>query len=161
MMVISNCYSSCPAAPWLQYISCSHSPVATVYQLQQLCGCNVSAPAALFLPGKKPSEHLESWRTQVYYAGGLRGDGSLESEPQRRVSQGFYGLALFFSGSVLGWQYWSENRQGCNCRSNFTEADVQKQLQGQLAGLCLVIMARVSPFYLFIGTFSPIQSNVI
>ena len=37
---------------------------------------------------------MKSWRTQVYYAGGLRGDGSPESEPGRRVSQGFYGLRL-------------------------------------------------------------------
>ena len=29
---------------------------------------------------------------------------------------------------------------------------------GQLARLCLVIMAGVSPFYIFIGTFSPTTS---
>ena len=28
---------------------------------------------------------------------------------------------------------------------------------GQLAGLCLVLVAVVSPFYLFIGTFSPTE----
>ena len=33
----------------------------SVYQLQQLCGCNVPAPAALS-PGEKPSEHLSTRR---------------------------------------------------------------------------------------------------
>ena len=59
------------------------SPVTAVCQLQQL-----------FLSSEKPSKHSEKWRTQVYYTSGLRGDCSLESEPGRRVSQGFYGLAL-------------------------------------------------------------------
>ena len=74
----------------LQRISSGNSPVAVVYQLWQLCGCSGSALS----PGEKPSEHSGSWRTQVYYAGGLRGDRSPESEPGRRVSQGFYGLCL-------------------------------------------------------------------
>ena len=79
-----------PSSPALQCISSGDSPVAVVYQLRQLCDCSGSA----LLPGEKPSEHSESWRTQVYYAGGLRGDCSPESEPGRRVSQGFYGLRL-------------------------------------------------------------------
>ena len=70
----------------------------------------------------------------------------------RRVSKGFYGLALL--GPCLPDQ--SEVRQGSRCRSKFTEADVWgRGGWGQLAGLCLVIMAGVSPFYLFIGIFSP------
>lgn len=45
---------------------------------------------------------LESWKTWVHYAGGLRGDRPLASEPQRRVSQGFRGPALL--GTCLaGW----------------------------------------------------------
>ena len=52
------CYSHCAAALWLQCIS-----------------------SISLLPGEKQSEHLESWRTQVYYAGRLRGDHSPESEP--------------------------------------------------------------------------------
>ena len=64
--------------------------MAVAYQLRQLCGCSGSA----LLPSKKPTEYSESWRTQVYYAGRLRGDRSPESEPGRRVSQGFYGLRL-------------------------------------------------------------------
>ena len=32
---------------------------------------------------------------------------------------------------------------------------------GQLARLCLVIMARVSPFYIFIGTFSSADSQFL
>ena len=64
--------------------------MAVAYQLQQPCGCSVPA----LLLGEKPSEHLENWRTQIYYDGRLRGDRSLESEPGRRVSQGFYGLPL-------------------------------------------------------------------
>ena len=79
-----------PSSPAPRHISFGDSPMAVVYQLQQLCGCSVSA----LLPGEKPSEHSESWRTQVYYAGGFNGDCSPESEPQRRVSQGFYGLPL-------------------------------------------------------------------
>ena len=124
---IKYCYGSCPAALhhsisalatalWLQCISSGDSPVALLYQLQQLCGCSGSD----LLPREKPSEHLESWRTQVYYTSGLRGDHSLESEPQRRVSQGFYGLVLL--GPCLA--DWSEVRQGSRCGSKFTEADV-------------------------------------
>ena len=79
-----------PSSPALQPISPGDSPVAVAYQLRQLCGCSRSALS----PGEKPSEHSESWRTQVYYAGGLRGDRSPESEPRRGVSQGFYGLRL-------------------------------------------------------------------
>ena len=37
---------------------------------------------------------------------------------------------------------------------SFTEAGVWGGVVGELDGLCLVIMARVSPFYIFIGTFS-------
>ena len=59
-----------PSSPALQRISSGNSPVAVVYQLRQLCDCSGSA----LLPGEKPSEHSESWRTQVYYAGRLRGD---------------------------------------------------------------------------------------
>ena len=83
--VTADTQQPCAAAYqlWRQPHGCS-------YQLRQLCGCSGSA----LLPGEKPSEHSESWRTQVYYAGGLRGDRSPESEPGRRVSQGFYGLRL-------------------------------------------------------------------
>ena len=58
---------------------------------------------------------------------------------------------------MLGWLDGSENRQGCNCGSNkrYRSIYVGEGWLGQLAGLCLVIMAGVSPFYLFIGTFSP------
>ena len=83
---------------------------------QQPCGGGVSAPAAL-LPREKPSQHLESWRTQVYYPGRLRGDRSLESEPGGWVSQGFYGLVL---PAVLGWTDRSEDRQ----------ASLQKRMRG-------------------------------
>ena len=85
-----------------------------MYQLQRLCGRSVPAPAALS-PGEKPSEHSESWRTQVYYAGGLRGDRSPESEPRRGVSQGFYGLVLL--GPCLA--DWSENWRSNRRRSEF------------------------------------------
>ena len=44
---------------------------------QQPCGCSVSA----LLPSEKPSEHSESWRTQVYFTSGLGEDRSLKSEP--------------------------------------------------------------------------------
>ena len=41
--------------------------------------------------------------------------------------------------------------------ANFTEADVWGSWlgYGQFGQICLVIMARVSPFDLFVGTFSP------
>ena len=108
-----------PSSPALQRISSSDSLVAVVYQLQQLCGCSVSA----VLPGKKPSEHSESWRTQVYYAGGLRGDRSPESEPGRRVSQGFYGLRLP-GPSMAGWTGVT------SCKVVDAETNLQKQMHG-------------------------------
>ena len=77
---------------------------------------SVPAPAALS-PGKKPREHSESWRTQVDYAGGLRGDRSPESEPGRRVSQGFYGLGLAWRTGVRTGKVIDEG-------VSFTEADV-------------------------------------
>ena len=52
-----ECYGSCPAAPRPQCINSSDSPLAVGYQLQQLCGCSVSAPAALL-----PSEQLSTRR---------------------------------------------------------------------------------------------------
>ena len=88
-------------------IGSSDSPVATVYQL--------------FYLARNRASTWESWRTQVYHMGGLRGDCSLESEPPRRVSQGFYGLPL--PGSMLGWSDQSEVRQGSRCGSKLTEAD--------------------------------------
>lgn len=84
--------------------------MAAAQQLQrQPCGPSVAAPAAL-LPGKKPSEHSESWRTQVYYTGGLR-----------RISQGFYGLAL--PGPCLAGQT-RVRTDRVVISSNFAEADV-------------------------------------
>ena len=53
----------------------------------------MAAVDQLFYPVRNQAGN-QSWRTQVYYAGGLRGDCSPESEPRRRVSQGFYGLLL-------------------------------------------------------------------
>ena len=92
--------------------------MAVAYQLQQLCGCSGSA----LLPGEKPSEHSESWRPQVYDAGGLRGDRSPESEPRRRVSQGFYGLHL--PGASLASWTGVTSGQGSRCGNKLTEADV-------------------------------------
>ena len=100
-------------------------------QLQWLCGCSVPAPATLS-PGKKPSKHSESWRTQVYYAGRLRGDHSPKSEPLREVSQGLYGLV---NSGLRAW--WTGVRTGkvIDAGVSFTEADVwgrggQRQLTG-------------------------------
>ena len=76
-----------PSSPALQCISSGDSPVAVMYQLQQLCGCSVSA----ILPGEKPSEHSESWRTQVYYTGRLRGDGSPSLSPKKGFHRDFMG----------------------------------------------------------------------
>ena len=70
---------------------------------------------------KKSSKHSECWRTQVYYTGRLGGELSPEPEPQRRVSQGFYGLALL--GLCL--VDWTEVRQGSRCASKLTEADAR------------------------------------
>ena len=136
-------------------------PKAGVYQLRwQLCGRRVSA----LLPGEKPSEHSEvstqKWRTQVYYASRLRGDRSPESEPPRGVSQGFfYGLVL--PGPCLLDR--SENWQSNRCRSEIYRSrcvgegwlEVVGWIRGSLARFCLVFMARVSLFHLFVGTFSP------
>ena len=104
---------------WQLRISSSDSPVAVAYQLQQLCGCSGSG----LLPGEKPREHSENWRTQVYYAGGLSGDPSPESEPRRRVSQGLYGLPL--PGPCLAG--WTRVRSG-------KVADAETNLQKQMCG---------------------------
>ena len=93
--------------------------MAVAYWLQQLCGCNVSALSL----GEKPSEHSESWRLQVYFAGGLRGDGSPESEPRRRVSQGFYGLPL--PGPCLAGRTGVRSGEGVGA-----ETSSQKQMCG-------------------------------
>ena len=79
------------------------------------------------LPSKKPSEHSESWRTQVYYAGRLRGDRSPESEPGRRVSQGFYGLHLL-GPSLASWTGVTSGKV----------VDVETNLQKQMHGGGLV-----------------------
>ena len=76
--------------------------VQLLWWLPAAQGRSVPAPAALS-PSEKPSEHSESWRTQVYYAGRLTGDCSPESKPQR----GVYGLVLL--GPCLADQ--SENCQ--------------------------------------------------
>ena len=107
-----------PSSPAPQHISSSNSPVAVVYQLQQLCSCSVSA----LLPSEKPSEHLESCRTQVYFAGNLQGDRSPESDPPKK---GFTRLLWATSSrSMLGWSGQSEIRQGSRCRNKFTETGV-------------------------------------
>ena len=93
-----------------------------MYQLQRLCGRSVPAPAALS-PGEKPSECSESWRTQVYYAGGLRGDRSPETKPGRRVSQGFYGRRL--PGPSLA--SWTGVTSG---KVVDAETNLQKQMHG-------------------------------
>ena len=130
-------------------LHCSLCVMAAAQQLQrQPCGPSVAAPAAL-LPGKKPSEHSESWSPPVSpHTGGLR-----------RISQGFYGLAL--PGPCLAGQ-----TRVRTDRVVISEATLQKQmcvgeawLGAVLARLCLVIMAGVSPFYLFIGTFSPTMAT--
>ena len=98
---------------------------------QQPPGQSVSALATALglqcirsLPSEKPSEPLESWRTQVYYASsGLRGDRSPEPEPRRRVSQGFYGQPLL--GVCLAGR--TRVRTG---RVVIAEATLQKQMHG-------------------------------
>ena len=64
----------------------------------------------------------ESWKTQVYHAGRLR-DRSPDSEPRRRVSQGFYGLAVL--GPCLAGR--TRVRTG---RNIIVEATLQKQMGG-------------------------------
>ena len=94
----------------------AQQPCTAAYQLwRQPCGCSVSA----LLPSKKPSERSESWRTQVYYTGGLREDHSLESEPRRGVSQGFYGLVLLglcLADQSENWQRNKMRKQVCRSR---------------------------------------------
>ena len=73
------------------------------------------------LPGEKPSEHSNCWRTQVYYIGGLRGDRF----PESTLKEGFTRLLwATSSGSMLGWSDQSEFRQGSICGNKFTEADM-------------------------------------
>ena len=113
----------------------AQQPCAAAYQLWgQPCGCSIpalatalwllctssssSAVLSALLTGKKPSEHLESWRTQVYYAGGLRGDRSPESEPR---SKAFMGCLFQVHAWLVGPEWW----QGSRCGDKFTEADVR------------------------------------
>lgn len=120
-----------PSSPGLQCVSSSDSPVVVACQFwRQPCSCSVS----VLLPSEKPSKHSESWRTQVYYTSGLRGDRAPESEPRRRVSQGFYGLPL--PGPCLAG--WTGVRAG---KVLDAETSLQKQIVGKgwlgpLAGLC-------------------------
>ena len=137
--------------------------VQLLWWLPAAQGRSVPAPAALS-PSEKPSEHSESWRTQVYYPGRLRGDLSPKSEPWRGVSQGFYGLIL--PGPCLA--DWSENWQSNRRGSEFYRSrcvgegwlEVVDWVRGSLAGFCLVFMAGVSPFNIFVGTFFPTQSDL-
>ena len=108
-----------PRSPVPQCTTSGDSPVAVAYQLQQLCGCSGSA----LLPLEKPSEHSERWRTQVYYASGLRGYRFLESEPRRRISQGFYGLRL--PGPCLAGQTRVRSGKGV-----IVETSLQKWMRG-------------------------------
>ena len=75
------------------------------------------------LLGEKPREHSERWRTQIYYAGGVRGDSSLESELGRRIPQGFYGLRL--PGPSLA--SWTRVTSG---KVVDAETNLQKQMRG-------------------------------
>ena len=97
-----------PSSP-AQCISSRDSPVAVVYQLQQLCGCSRS----VLSPSEKPSKHSESWRTQVFYASRLRGDRSPESWARKKSFARL--LWATSSGSMLGWSDQSEVRQGRRC----------------------------------------------
>ena len=87
-----------PSSPALQRISSGDSPVAVGYQLQQLCGCSGSA----LLPGEKPSERSERWRTQVYDAGALKRDRSPESEPEEGFPKAFMGCVFWVQAWLVG-----------------------------------------------------------
>ena len=99
------------------------------------------------------SEHSERWRTQVYDAGGLRGDHSPESEPGRRVSQGFYGLCL--PGPSLA--SWTGVTSG---KVVDAETNLQKQMHGRglVGAVGQTLLSHHGwglSFLHFIGTFSP------
>ena len=63
-------------------------------ETMHLCVCispRVGAPSCCrnqYLRNQAP--HSESWRTQVYYAGGLKGVNTLSSEPRTKGLQSFY-----------------------------------------------------------------------
>ena len=118
---MKTCSSSFPRAQCLT--SGLHPEFPLLWQLPAAQGRSVPAPAALS-PGEKPSEHLESWRTQAYYTGKLRGDRSPLSgvwAPKKGFTRLLWATS---AGSMLGWLDQSDVRQGSRCRNKFTEADV-------------------------------------
>lgn len=104
----------------------TQQPCAAAYQLWRQPRTSSSSSVAvvdqLFYPARDQAS-TQSWRTQVYYAGMLRQDRSPESEPGRRVSQGFYGLPL--PGLCLAGQ--TRVRSG---KTAGAEASLQKQMHG-------------------------------
>ena len=111
--VMAAAQQPCPT----QHISSGDSPVAIVHQLQQLCGCSVSALLSI----KKPSKHSE-----------LENSGLLCCQAQRRSLSGVSApkkgftrlLGATSSRSMLGWSDRSEVRQGSRCGNKFAEADM-------------------------------------
>jgi len=128
---------------------------------------SVPAPVAHLARNQASTRRVGELRfiTQVYYTSRLRGDCALKSKPRRGVSPGFYGLVL--PGQCLADQ--SENWQRNRCGSEFYRSrcvgegwlEVVGWVRGSLARFCLVIMAGVSPYYLFVGTFSPTQEDPV
>ena len=113
-----------PSSLALQRIRSGDSPVAVGYQLQQLCGCNESA----LLPTRNQASPWRGGEIGFMTPGGLRGDRAPESEPRRRVSQGFSGLHL--PGPCLAG--WTGVRSG---KGVDAETNLQKQIWGgEVAG---------------------------
>ena len=52
---------------------------------------------------RNKAPHWESWRTQVYYAGGPRGDNNPSSEHQTKGLQSFYTWTEMIKWVCRGW----------------------------------------------------------
>ena len=131
-------------------------PCAAAYQLwRQPCGCRVPAPAALWLQcissftRRETKPALRKVGELRFLMGGLRGECSPESEPRRRISQGFYG-----PGPCLAGRTGVRSGKVVDAETSFRKQMCGGGLVGAVGWTLLRHHGR-GPFYLFIGTLSP------
>ena len=123
--LLSSEYSTSSIVCPYSVTAATQQPCAAAYQLwRQPCGCSVSASAALWLQWISSSTRRETKRAlgEMENSGLLRWQ-SPESEPRRRVSQGFYGLLL--PGPCLA--SWTRVTSG---KVVDAETNLQKQVHG-------------------------------
>ena len=87
-----------PSNPALQFISSNDSPVAVVYQLQQLCGCSVSA----LLPSEKPSEHSRVGELRFIMPAGSEDIALWNLSPKEGFHKAFMGYLFRVHAWLVG-----------------------------------------------------------